>query len=190
MQTIADLLGRHAGEEAWIFGKGPSLDAFDDRTAGPLRICINESVLRIPEATYFFAHDELPIQRAAAEWQKECRAILQPVRADYAIKCGIPAKSVYVYTKRERELEVLSWSAELIAREAGLIGLTGTVHSAIHFCKLIKVSSIVFVGMDGKGGYAQCIGLKPPSGGGQHDLIRRDTVRVAERLEVSIRFVN
>jgi hypothetical protein len=29
MRTIAELLRAHAGEQAWIFGKGPSLDRFD-----------------------------------------------------------------------------------------------------------------------------------------------------------------
>ena len=191
MQTIAELLGKHPHEEAWIFGKGPSLDRFDFATAGPLRICINESVLTVPGATYFFAHDELPIQRAAAAW---------PMRLSCHLAAGssqlrgnkrhsgrlrfLPTQNVSV------NLELLDWSPEKIAQKSSLLGLTGTVHSAIHFCRLIGVSSVVFVGMDGTGGYAQCIGTPPPPGGGQHDVIRRDSITIAKRLGLAFRFAD
>ena len=55
---IDALLNRHIGETAWLFGKGPSLDQFEIRLAGPLRICINESLGRVLQLSYFFAHDE------------------------------------------------------------------------------------------------------------------------------------
>src|SRR5262245_60432716 len=128
MRTIAELLGLDAGCEAWIFGKGPSLDGFDMNMAGPLRICINESALVVPEPTYFFAHDERPIERVAAAWHMSCRAILQPVRATYAEARGIPSEAVFTYEKIEGRLEILDWSAQEIAAEASLLGLTGTVH--------------------------------------------------------------
>ena len=190
MQSIAALLGKHLGEEAWIFGKGPSLDKFDMATAGPLRICINESALIVPEPRYFFGHDEPPIQRVAAQWPSACRAILQPVRARYDATRGIPTESIFTYEKREREVDVLDWSPEKIAREACLLGLTGTVHSALHFCRLIGVTVITFVGMDGGGGYALSIGHSAPPGGGQHDVIRRDSITIAKRLNLEYRFIN
>ncbi len=189
MRTIAHLLGKHNGAEAWIFGKGPGLDKFDVNTAGPLRICINESLLIVPAARYFFAHDEAPIERVAAQWPKACHAILQPVRADYAAARGIPADEIFTYEKREGQLDVLDWPAEQIARAASLLGLTGTVHSALHFCRLIGACSVVFVGMDGGPAYARRLGLSPPPGGGQHDLIRRDSIKVAERLGLTYRFI-
>jgi len=70
-RTIAELLNCHAGDAAWIFGKGPSLDGFDFATAGRLRICTNESLVVVPEPTYFFAHDGVPIQRVAALERKQ-----------------------------------------------------------------------------------------------------------------------
>ena len=188
MRTIAELLNKHQGEEAWIFGKGPSLDSFDFRSAGPLRICINESLLHVPDPTYFFAHDEIPIQNVASRWLAACSAILQPVRGQWAQKCGIPAETIYAYEKRDRELDILNWSAEQIARKGSLLGLTGTVHSALHFCRLIGTPSIVFVGMDGGLGYARCTGQATPLGGGQHDLIRRDSINIAGRLGLQFRF--
>lgn len=189
MLTIAALLNQHQGAEAWVFGKGPSLDGFDMQTAGPLRICINESWLHVPQPAYFFAHDELPIRNVSNNWQQGCRAILQPVRAKFAENRGIPGNAIFTYEKREREWAVLDWTPEKIAAECCLLGLTGTVHSAIHFCRLIGVASLVFVGMDGRGGYAQCIGQSVPTGGGQHDRIRRDTEFIAQRLGLPYCFV-
>jgi len=188
MQTIAELLNKHAGEEAWIFGKGPSLDGFDFGMAGPLRICINESLGHVPDPTYFFAHDEVPIQRAAAHWPTSCRAILQPVRGRLAARLGIPVELIFAYEKRERELDVLDWPPEQLALQSCLLGLTGTAHSAIHFGRLIGATSVVFVGMDGGGGYARCIGQPTPPGGGQHAVIRRDSVTIATRLGLRFRF--
>jgi len=188
MQTITELLDVHKGEEAWIFGKGPSLDRFDFALAGALRICINESLAIVDSPTYFFAHDEGPIERVASNWPHRCRAILQPVRGDWAVRCGIPMSDVFTYEKRDRDVEVLDWPAAKIAQRARLIGLTGTVHSALHFCRLIGVSSVVFVGMDGRGGYARCVGLSAPVGGGRHDAIRRDSIMIAERLKLTYRF--
>ena len=188
MQSIAELLHKHEGEEAWLFGKGPSLDGFEFDLAGPLRICINESLLIVPAPTYFFAHDEVPIQRVAAQWPASCRAILQPVRGSRAERCGIPSDSIFTYEKRERELAILDWPPEKLAQKACLLGLTGTAHSAIHFCRLIGATSLVFVGMDCGGGYARCVGLPTPLGGGQHDVIRRDSVTIATRLGLRFRF--
>lgn len=190
MRTIAELLNKHVDEEAWIFGKGPSLDGFDFARAGALRICINESLLIVPEATYFFAHDEVPIERVSGKWPAKCRAILEPRRGEWAMHCGISADSIFIYDKRECDLDVLNWSAEQIALKGCLLGLTGTAHSAIHFCRLIGAASICLVGMDGGGGYARSLNLTTPTGGGQHDLIRRDSIKVAARMALPLRFVS
>lgn len=189
MQTIGELLNKHIDEEAWIFGKGPSLDGFDFDRAGSLRICINESLLVVPRPTYFFAHDEVPIQRVSTKWPYGCHAILEPRRGEWAVTCGVPLDSVHIYEKKQGELSVLDRSAERIAKVGELLGLTGTIHSALHFCQLIGAASIALVGMDGSGGYARCIGFPPPVGGGQHDRIRRDSIKVAERLGLPMRFV-
>jgi hypothetical protein len=84
---------------------------------------------------------------------------------------------------------VLDWTSDLIARNGILLGMTGTVHSALHFCRLIGACSVVLVGMDGKGGYAKCLGIDLPRHGGRHGIIiRKDTIRIAERMNLDIRF--
>ena len=185
-QSIRRLLNAHAGEVAWLFGKGPSLDELPMATAGPLRIVINESLRAVPQPTYFFAHDEVPIANVATDWPKGCKAILQPVRAEFALECGLPATSLYVYTKCTDNNAVRDMSASEIAVHASLYGNSGTVHCAIHFCRLIGASRIVMVGFDGKGGYAAKVGL--PDGGAEHGRIRRDSISLMTTLDIPHQF--
>jgi hypothetical protein len=190
MQTVGVLLGKHIGDEAWLFGKGPGLDRFSMKRAGALRICINESLLHVHKPTYFFAHDEQPILRVAQQWPTGCKAILEPTRADFAVRHGIPSEDVYTYTKCDQDLSCLKWSADQIAKMGMLLGLSGTVHSAVHFCHLCGVSSAIFVGMEGRGGYAFRLGLKLPRGGGQYPRIRSHTIRELELLNMKYEFID
>ncbi len=64
---------------------------------------------------------------------------------------------IYAYEKRLIDDSLRDASPEVIAARNSLYGNSGTVHSAIHFCRLIGVSRITMVGFDGAGGYANCI---------------------------------
>ena len=44
--------------EYWLFGKGPSLDTFDQRLAGPERIGINEAALIVADCKYAICLDQ------------------------------------------------------------------------------------------------------------------------------------
>ena len=55
--SLIPFLNRHAGETAWLFGKGPSLSTFDFKTAGPLRVAINDVIAHVPDCLYGFAND-------------------------------------------------------------------------------------------------------------------------------------
>jgi len=46
---------KHKGEEAWLFGKGPSLDSFSMEDAGKLRATVNHACFVVPEPTYCFS---------------------------------------------------------------------------------------------------------------------------------------
>lgn len=188
MQHIDALLDRHVGQTVWIFGKGPSLDEFQIADAGAVRICINESLRAVPCPMYFFAHDEGPIRNVAETWPKRCNAILQQPRAVFAEQCGIPTKGIYVYEKRYCNDVVRNMDASSIARHRSLYGNSGTVHCAIHFCRLIGAAKIVMVGFDGTGGYARNIRL--PDGGAEHDRIRRDSVSLLDALCIPYEFFN
>lgn len=186
MQHIDALIDQYAGQPVWIFGKGPSLDQFQMADAGPGRVCINESVRAVPSPAYFFAHDEGPIRNTADDWPEGCRAVLQHERAVFAEACGIPSDLIYVYEKRYADNTVRDMDAAGIARHRSLYGNSGTVHCAIHFCRLIGASRIVMVGFDGTGGYAKSINL--PDGGADHDRIRRDSVSLLNTLEIPYEF--
>ena len=191
LSTIERLQGAHHGEHAWLFGKGPSLDAFDMSSAGSLRICINESAKRVPQATYVFAHDEAPIQRFAEVFPQGCTAVLEPPRALFALQCGIPADKIVTYTKRPIPRQDRESDAPLPPCEPfDLIGLSGTVHSAIHFCERIGVIAVSLVGFDGAGGYAESLQLESPLGGGQHHRIRKDSAWLLEKLGMKFEFVD
>jgi len=187
MRRIDIFLGRHLNQPVWLFGKGPSLDDFSFNEAGAARICINESLRAVPDPMYFFAHDEGPIRNVASDWPDGCRAILQEPRAIYAERCGIPNDWTFVYEKRHCDNHVRDMDAHGIAKHACLYGNSGTVHSAIHFCRLIGASKITLVGFDGTGGYATKIDL--PAGGAEHDRIRRDSVSLLTAIGIPFEFV-
>jgi len=187
MKSISETHNRHQGQTAWIFGKGPGLDDFNMDKAGPLRMCINESVLVVNQPTYFFAHDTSPIQRAIGNWQEGCNAILQPVRAQAAHNHGLPENSIYTYEKRQGDQSVLDWTSDQIAEYGVLYGQSGTVHSAIHFCKLIGATHVNMVGFDGNGGYAKCLELA--AGGSHHEKIRQDSIWMLEKLDLDFEFI-
>ena len=46
--------------EAWLFGKGPSLDRVDWDTVGEFRLCQNDSIIRVPGATAMLSMDYWP----------------------------------------------------------------------------------------------------------------------------------
>lgn len=187
MFRIDDLLHRHRGEEAWVFGKGPSLDVFQFENSGTLRICVNESLRAVPQPSYFFAHDEGPIRNVAGDWPDGCNAILQMERAILAAKCGIPERSIFVYEKRYCDNAVRDMEPEAIARHGCLYGNSGTMHSAIHFCRLIGATRITMVGFDGSGGYAKKIALT--DGGAEHFRIRRDSIALLDALGIPYEFL-
>ena len=185
--NLSSFYRRHASEVAWIFGKGPSLDTFDQASAGSLRICINESVLHVDSPTYFFAHDEVPIKRIAAKFPNSCTAVLEHCRSIFAQQCGLAESQICTYHKLQQNVPT---EADLLidSNSDSLIGVSSTVHSALHFCKLIGASKVVLVGFDGTGGYANCLGLDLPVGGGQHERIKKDTVRLIELLGLESEF--
>ena len=185
-KTVSTLANKHAGQSAWIFGKGPGLDLFDQSDAGTLRICINESLFRVDSPSYFFAHDEVPIERVSKRWPLGCLAILEPARGAFAASCGIPEDDIWVYQK----VDLAGGPGHIVDRRSPvLVGKTGTVHSAIDFCRLVGANEVVLVGFEGRGGYASSLGLDVPIGGGRHDIIRHDSEKLLQTLGLKYRFL-
>ena len=70
-----------------------------------------------------------------------------------------------------------------IAKHAKLYGMLGTVHSAIHFCRLTSVSRAVLVGFDGTKGYAKKLGVA--DGGWNHEKIRAHSIEMLKALDLA-----
>jgi hypothetical protein len=117
--------------------KGPGLDTFPLTAAGALRICINESLLHVPAATYFFAYDEGPIARVAMNWPPQCISILEPKRAELARSKGLPANMIVTYHKRQADSASLKLSPPKIAEQRILYGNSGIQE----FVAIVKVCS-------------------------------------------------
>lgn len=150
---LADFLGMHAGETAWMFGKGPSLDAFDMAEAGPLRCAINDVVKVVPACTYCFARD--PVARWAHHYRPE-HVLFQPAAINndiHAIKSKLPCERIWFADERNDWRERLAWPAERMAAE-GIAVLAGTLGSAEQILRIMGVGRILCVGIDGGGQHA------------------------------------
>lgn len=150
-RKLTDFIGKHAGETAWLFGKGPSLDSFDMALAGPLRCAINDVVKEVPGCLYGFACD------AVKDWAHVYapeHVLFSPVRARQAYRNGTahPACELVEFVDDHDEAR-LAWSAERLASE-GLCVQRGTLGSAWQILAVMGVSKIVCVGIDGGGQHA------------------------------------
>ncbi|MEX0937227.1 MAG: hypothetical protein WDZ59_05150 [Pirellulales bacterium] len=187
MKWIDSLLGVHRNESAWIFGTRSNLDQFDISRTGPLRICIDEAVLFVPGPSYFFSRDNLAIVRAADKWPSNCRAVLEPDRAALAAANGVPDAKIYRYLNRTQR-EILDWNPPRISEENSLYGQSGSVDSAIHFCRMIGVAAITLVGCGSEAAPPSGSTSVTPPGGAQRGGMSRQAEVLLERLAIPYRF--
>lgn len=144
-QPLTGFLGKHAGEVAWLFGKGPSLDLFDFKDAGPIRAAVNDVAAIVPGCRYGFANDD------TADWADLYRntgkdfVLFQPWRI--AKTATVPPCKWHVFADRaDDDL----W--HLPAREKAVQGLgvgNGTISSAIQIFQIMGIRKVVCVGIDG-----------------------------------------
>jgi len=120
----------HKGEQAWLFGKGPSLDAFDMGDAGELRATVNHACYAVPAPVYCFSHFE---DRQDIQPPEGCEYITgegDEIRSDmreyevgdlfvkyssaelaasYLIACGISALHLIGFDPRQRYSSNFDW---------------------------------------------------------------------------------
>lgn len=179
-RTLTDFLNSHRGETAWLFGKGPSLDTFlalpanadwvagkspfpgagkdepaiaQRATAGkcPVLCAINDVAEYVPGCRYAFANDSV------AKWAhiyQPGQVLFQPLRLQHdmhAAKCETAAERVWYADATDDER--LLWPIEQAAAE-GLAVRRGTLGSAAQILRLMGVTKIVCVGIDGGGQHA------------------------------------
>lgn len=157
MILVGSLLNRHVDEVVWLFGKGPGLDHFDQRKAGPLRITINEAAYHVANPTYCFSYDD-PSVVGFAKNRPPGEFLVLPAHVVPLFFLNRGSRdNIVIYHKGQREFELLSRPTEEVARLNRLLGWKCTTHIALHFCKLIGAAGVVMVGIDGLGGYASCL---------------------------------
>jgi len=149
--NLTDFIDRHAGETAWLFGKGQSLTGFDFKTAGRLRLAINDVIAHVPECKYGFANDGVKLWKDA---YKAGQVLFQPVRClhEYdstiqgAVNCDVVT---FKDTGDDTRLKLpQSELAELLTIRRGTLG------SAIQILYIMGVRKIEMVGFDGGNNHA------------------------------------
>lgn len=70
-------------EEIWVAGKGPSLDWYDWSQAGPVRVCINESVYLVPGASHCIAVDYDVLKKYKAQLPEGVQVLRKASHKDY-----------------------------------------------------------------------------------------------------------
>ena len=188
--SLAPFLNRHAGETAWLFGKGPGLNTFDLSQAGPLRVAINDVAAHVPDVRYCFSND------GVANWRDIYApgpVLFQPVRAlgefDSTKKDAVACEVVtYRY---DWDDELLFQPRERLAE--CLAVRRGTLGSALQILHIMGVAKVVLVGIDGGNahaeGYAWRTRLRREHWK-DYNAIRDGAIDAAELLGITLHFHN
>jgi len=155
LRPATDYLNRHAGETAWLFGKGPSLRQFIDEggmeKAGPLRVAINDVMRYVPGCKYCFSNDH--VNQSEHGWADlyTPEHTLMTVRRTWENKSayGEPELPCDVVAVRDIcEPSRLTWSRQKLA-EQGFTTREGTLGTALQYLHVMGVTAIIAVGIDG-----------------------------------------
>ena len=188
---LSDYINRHAGETAWLFGKGPSLSTFDFKTAGKLRCAINDVIAHVPFCLYGFAND------GVAKWRdayKPGHVLFQPSRCFHEYDPTSPnavACDVVPFHDTCDDTRML-WSRERLASE-GLTIRRGTLGSAIQILHIMGVKAIHLVGIDGGGQHADGFEWKTRlrhDHAKDYDAIRSAAIDAAFIMGIALKFHN
>ena len=168
--SLSPFLNRHAGETAWLFGKGPSLSTFDFSTAGPLRAAINDVTYHVPNCIYGFANDSA---RAWVDLYQKGQTIFQPTRA------------LEEFNPRDcSQCDFVEYPNSYTERR-------GTLCAAIQILHFMGIKTIHLVGIDGRPVHAQGFQFRTriqPYHKTTYDEIRNDAIILAGELAITLIF--
>ena len=188
MSHLRSFLNRHAGETAWLFGKGPSLSTFDFSTAGPLRVAINDVSAHVPNCLYCFSNDGVERWRDVYE---PGQILFQPRRAlgEFDSTSGL-ACEVVIYSD-EYDDERLTLPREELAQSLAI--RRGTLGSALQILHIMGVREIHLVGIDGgkahAPGYQWRTRLRNDHAR-EYNAIRNAAIDSADIMGITLRFHN
>lgn len=185
--TLADFLNIHSGQEAWLFGKGPSLSKFDFSDAGEIRCAINDLCGIVPGARYCFANDGVG---AWADLYQPGQILFQTHRCQNefdALAANLPCK-VVVYPDEPNQGRLLLSRQELAE---SLAIRRGTLGSAIQILYIMGISTIHLVGIDGGGQHAPGFSFRTRlrnDHARDYNAIRDGAIDAATMLGVRLKF--
>lgn len=189
--TLSDFINRHAGQEAWLFGKGPSLKDFNFSTAGPLRFAINDVIAHVPDCLYGFAND------GVARWADAYapgQILFQPARClgEYdSTQPGAVLCDVVAYPDDYND-ERLAWSRERLAAD-GLCVRRGTLGSALQIIYIMGIRKLTLVGIDGGNTHADGFQWRTRlrhDHWKDYDAIKHAAIDAAEIMGITLKFYN
>lgn len=190
MSTLIPFLNRHAGETAWLFGKGPSLSTFDFNTAGPLRAAINDVIAHVPDCTYGFANDGV---RAWRDCYRPGHVLFQPERCMHEYDTRIPGAVdcqvvIYQDDSDDRRLVIpRDQLAEMLTIRRGTLG------SALQILHVMGIATVHMVGIDGGGQHAAGYEWKTrlrQDHARDYDAIRSAAIDAAFLMGMTLKFHN
>lgn len=187
---LSNVVGIHAGETAWVFGKGPSLSSFPLEKAGKIRCAVNETAAYIPDCKYVFANDGV---RGYRDVFKPGMRLFQPRRAlcefDSGKKGELPCDVVIFDDDYGDDRLFLPPSslAECLAIRRGTLG------SAIQILSIMGVRSIILVGFDGGEGRAEGFPWRTrlrSDHANEYRAIRESAIEQGELMGIDLQFYN
>jgi hypothetical protein len=147
--TFNDYMNAMEGKTAWIFGKGPSLEVVHHIKipADDVVIAINEAC-NVVDADFVFCHEaeSFPLM-----WNAPGVFILE-YKFTNAFK-EEEKHRIVCYNKFQHEVDgkykdCIKTSKEEMQQKEMLVGITGTAHSAFHFCHYAGITKVILVGFD------------------------------------------
>jgi hypothetical protein len=159
-RSVGCLLGNTPKrDKCYIVGRGPSLDEINtlDLKDGYV-VCINDVYRFVSDADFVFWHDAVFEDQIVEILNKNLTLVLPTklnnrngrVCTDSFLGKYKESKRVFYYNKLQLNFfSLFKGHNNLCNTENSLIGLSATVHSAVHFAKKLGCSKVVFVGIDG-----------------------------------------
>ncbi len=152
MANLKDYVNRHKDKIGFVLGSGPSLRNLDsDVLKSHITIAVNSSIVKVPEAQYYFTCDQ-----SMTLWESwhslknlECDLIL-------ASNCGLAVfdsrinRNAFEGISKKRIQYIGRKKDNIIDRGDKLIKGSSSVHPAVHFAYVLGCSPIVLIGCDCK----------------------------------------
>lgn len=192
--TLNNFVNKHSGQTAWILGKGQSLELLPKMTfeKSEIIVCINESFLALSKfddnikVDYVFGH---PIEAVIANKDK----YLYVVEDRYLNKIEDKSNLLVFHKIDTNSIEqakphIVDRSRSEVAESNSLIGITGSIHHAVHFLWLCGINRINLIGVNPESGnyFDGCEFDSIPSKLNVYDRIYKDTVSLCEVLGIDL----